>query len=534
MNLLSRLLIAFAICLIAIPGVASLAPVQASDGTLWLSEDSGYVGDEIYVTGTNLTDYAGDWIYIRYETYDGHYETVDRERVESDGSFISDYFKIPESCKGDHYIGIDNNESGTPFLKDTFTVSPKVEIIDPEDAEGYVGDEITVKGTGFAEDEADIEIWYYRDSTHHVDFTVAGGADEYGSWEETFTVPDSVKGSHKIDADGRKSDHTIVGDDSLTVQPKISLLDEEGNEIDEGRVGQQVTVSGTGFRSSEENIRITYDGDEVDQIIEADTDTYGSWEATFEVPPCVKGSYEVDARGRYTTYAEVANVTFTVGPGISLNPASGHVGTTIAINGTGFAANELVTIAYDGVTKTTARTTSEGSFADVSFEATHTQSAHTTNHTVVATDGSGNIASAKFMMESNAPAKPTLDSPANGSRIGFIGSQAPSFQWTAVTDPSGVSYKLQIATDAGFANLVVPDISGLTATNYTLPEGQALTYGTYYWRVKAVDGAQNDSGWTAASSFKSGLLPLWAFIVIVVIVVALIAALVYLFILRRR
>jgi hypothetical protein len=135
--------------------------------------------------------------------------------------------------------------------------------------------------------------------------------------------------------------------------------------------------------------------------------------------------------------------------------------------------------------------------------------------------------------ESNALAKPILSSPANSSRIGFISKQAPTFQWSAVTDESGVSYILQIASDERFTNLVVPEISGLSETNYTLSKEQALPRGTYYWRVKAIDSTQNDSGWTAPHSFQVGLMPLWTFIVIVVVIGMFVAALAYRFALKR-
>ncbi|PKK81087.1 MAG: hypothetical protein CVT47_04250 [Thermoplasmata archaeon HGW-Thermoplasmata-2] len=69
--------------------------------------------------------------------------------------------------------------------------------------------------------------------------------------------------------------------------------------------------------------------------------------------------------------------------------------------------------------------------------------------------------------------------------------------------------------------------------SYTLPEEYALPYGTYYWRVKAIDGAQNDSGWTVPYSFKSGLLPFWALIAIAALLAVLIGVLVYLFIRKR-
>jgi hypothetical protein len=135
--------------------------------------------------------------------------------------------------------------------------------------------------------------------------------------------------------------------------------------------------------------------------------------------------------------------------------------------------------------------------------------------------------------ESDTPAKPILSSPANSSRVGFIGKQALTFQWTVVTEFSGVSYKLQITSDPSFVNLTISEVSGLTETSYTLPQGQALPYGTYYWRVKAIDSAQNDSGWTAPHSFQVGLMPLWTFIVIVVVIGMLVAALVYRFALKR-
>ena len=71
-------------------------------------------------------------------------------------------------------------------------------------------------------------------------------------------------------------------------------------------------------------------------------------------------------------------------------------------------------------------------------------------------------------------------------------------------------------------------------TNYTLEKTEALPFGTYYWTVQAVDGADNESGWTMAYSFRAGLLPLWAFIVIIVAIVAGIGTSVYFFIIRKR
>ena len=107
-----------------------------------------------------------------------------------------------------------------------------------------------------------------------------------------------------------------------------------------------------------------------------------------------------------------------------------------------------------------------------------------------------------------------------------------------VSDDSGVRYSLQIATSANVTatgKFVYPIVSkeGLVGTNYTLEETEALPYGTYYWIVQAVDGAENESGWTAARSFRAGLLPLWGFIAIITAIAVAIIALIR-FLLRRR
>ena len=113
-------------------------------------------------------------------------------------------------------------------------------------------------------------------------------------------------------------------------------------------------------------------------------------------------------------------------------------------------------------------------------------------------------------------------------------------------DPSGVTYALQISATADFSQVLVSK-TGLQAQgsalivssagpemSYTLTDSEALPFGTYYWRVKAVDGALNDSGWSGSSTFKAGLLPTWALIVVIVLAVVLIGALVYVLIIRDR
>jgi hypothetical protein len=158
-------------------------------------------------------------------------------------------------------------------------------------------------------------------------------------------------------------------------------------------------------------------------------------------------------------------------------------------------------------------------------------------HQITIGYSASNVASATFTLESDPPDTPQLISPAVGSRVGIRGRITPTFEWSAVSDESGVYYSLQIATSpdvtaAGNFSDPIISVTGLVGTTYTVTE--ALPQGTYYWIVQAVDGAENEGGWTAANSFRVGLLPLWAFIAIIVAIVVLIIVLIRALVRRRR
>jgi hypothetical protein len=399
-----------------------------------------------------------------------------------------------------------------------FTVEPGL-TVDPE--EGAVGTTVTVKGRGFAEDEEDIELRYYLNGDYETiedDIT----ADDEGSWQKSFKIPSSSSGSHKIDARGDDSSFTEVEDATFEVAPGISI------DKSSGSAGETVTVKGSGFGEDERSIEILFDGTVIARDIRANEN--GVWEKTFSLPEMPKGRYTVTAEGAKTDKEDIRGVSFEVKAGLVLSPITGHVGTELTVSGSGFAANKSVVIKYDASQVATATTNDKGSFSDLSFPAP--KSIHGA-HQVTAEDTAGTKVTATFTMESQPPAKPALSSPSNGSRVGFVGSVVATFEWSAVTDDSGVSYSLQIADSENFTAPIV-SVTDLAEASYTLPDTQALSHGTYYWRVKAVDGAQNDSGWTEAYSFRSGLLPLWGFIAAIALIVVLIGVLVYFFVIRKR
>jgi len=516
MRLLSRLVIALVVCLvaIAIPSV----PAQANGAYITLSPGSGVPGEEVTVRGYNFT--ADEWVDIYYYL-DTARTWIDDVETDEDGDFRVT-FTIPESCTGDHMVLAEDTEDKSADME--FEVEPGL-TVDPE--EGTVGTTVTVEGHGFAEEEEDIELMYYLDGTPEV---VAENieADEDGWWEKSFQIPDSAKGSHKIDAEGDENQLRDVEGATFEVIPGISL------DRSSGSVGESITMTGNGFEDDDRYIKILFTGEEAEtepEIIRADENGY--WEASFEVPERPKGTYSVTAEGEQTK--DVNELSFEIEPGLVLSPEEGYVGTNLTVTGHGFATNKNVVIKYDGSEVETVRTNTEGSF-EMNFPVPVSKHGA---HNITAEVGGETEATATFTMEADAPDTPELVSPPDGDRVGFIGRVRPTFNWTAVSDVSGVYYSLQVSASANvtasgeFADPIVSK-EGLVGTNYTLAKTEALSYGTYYWIVQAVDGAENAGNWTAVYSFRAGLLPLWAFIVIIVAIVGGIGTAVYFFIIRRR
>ena len=522
MRLLHQVLIVLVICLVAIALPA--APAQAQGTYIVLSPDEGVPGEEVRVRGINFT--ANKWVDIYY---DGTW--IDNIMTYGDGDFPWVTFKVPESPEGKHQVLAEDEYEIR--ASDYFTVEPGL-TVEPE--EGPLGTIVTVEGHGFAEDEENIELRYYLNGDDYETVAENVEADEDGWWEVSFQIPPSTRGSHYIDAQGDDSSFAKVEDASFEVTPEITILDgPSGSIIEEpsGSPGDPITMTGCGFADNERDIKILFDGEAVATLIRAD-DT-GCWEEDFEVPERPKGTYSVTAEGERTPKEDISELSFEIGPGLVLSPEEGHVGTNLTVTGRGFAADKNVAIKYDAIQKATASTNAKGSFSGVSFPVPESQHGA---HNVTAEVGAKIEAIAYFTMESNRPPIPTLISPPDGGRAGFIGKVRPNFEWEPVSDDSGVYYSLQIAASAnvtatGFTDPIV-SISNIVGTNYTLEKTEALSYGTYYWIVQAVDGAGNAGNWTVVGSLRAGLLPLWAFIVILVAIAAGIGAAIYFFVIRKR
>lgn len=512
MRLLFRLLTIFGVCLIATAVTSVPAQAQCVAWDIELSPESGPPGTEVTVYGHDFA--VGKPIDIYY---DGVLVSEGTETgLSGDFTII---VHIPEDCSGYYQVHADVGyaEADAYFhLKPGLTVSPK---------QGPFGTNVTVQGRGFSENEGGIELYYYLNSSYEtIESNIVANAR--GSWERSFQVPSSTRGEHKLDAQGSVSKLFEVQDAIFRVTGEISV------DKASGIVGDTITMTGNKFAANERGIKILFDGEAV--VMDIKANGQGEWEESFEVPEMPTGEYSVTAEGEQTDKEGIGDLSFEIEPYIVLSTYRGHVGMDLTVTGRGFAANEDVNIWYDDSQVTTTETNDQGSF-DAGFSVPESQHGE---HRLTSGYGASNAASAFFTMESDSPPTPILISPSSRSRLGFMGKVTPTFEWSEVSDNSGVHYSLQIATSddvtptGEFADPLV-SFADLGETSYTLGEKDALPYGTYYWIVQSIDGAENEGEWSAPRSFRVGVLPLWGFIVIIVIAAVLLLALIRALLIRR-
>ena len=116
-------------------------------------------------------------------------------------------------------------------------------------------------------------------------------------------------------------------------------------------------------------------------------------------------------------------------------------------------------------------------------------------------DLAGNVLSANatesFLIDAIPPTSFVLIDPAGGV---FLNNNAPTFDWSNATDANALTYRLQIATDAGFSN-VVRTRSGIAASTYTLTGAEQLADADYFWRVIGIDSTGNQTLSQTAETF---------------------------------
>jgi hypothetical protein len=514
-----------------IPASPALAAREIS-----VDPDEGRIGDEFDVTGEGFPvsyyDSEYGWVYNYVDIYfvwydedevdsaddlvnwdlDDEVETyellADDVITDEYGEFEETNLEVPDRLRdGDED---DDVRGGTYYVCATYAGYTKIraaaeftviagEITDFGPTRGPVGTEVDITGEEFGEREY-ITI-RYDGSEIATDQDIETNSS--GDFSCTITIPSSAAGEHTVTV----SDETLSEVEvTFTVEPEMSFTPSQAPPED------TVTVTGTGY------------GDRVDvdiflggvAVASGETDSDGEFSITFTVPEMDEATYELLAEDEDGN-DDVADFTVLVGTELSVTPVTssaspGYVGQSVTVSGKGFKANSTVTITYTSEPQVVATLTSD---AEGDFSATFNVPASEGGaHTITASDGTNSLQFA-FYMERQAPEIPQPLLP----EMGVKASSKTFFEWEGVEDPSGVTYELQVATSEDFsAGSMMVELLGLTESEYTLTPEQALPSRSaeepYFWRVRAVDGAGNASGWTLGEfsvgfAFPDWIIHLW-------------------------
>jgi hypothetical protein len=467
-----------------------------------ISVDSATVGSNLTIAGKGFNANESN-IQVVYDS-----EPIQTGIVAGSKGSWQITVKVPASSRGEHIIDASGTTPASEVEDKKFTVIPQIQI---NPSSGWVNTVVGVYGTGFAGGETNIKITY-DGGTVKTDIA----ADANGSWQSSFSIPSSSQGSHDIRAYGAVTNESDLQAASFSVSPGIKLEPVAGYLGGAIYVGDGLYVSGIGFDANETGIRVTYDGSLALSGIMADAK--GSWSDRLDVPPSTKGEHIVDASGDITKASDIVDAVVIISPKVELNPASGAIGNDVTVHGTGFAANQVITISYDGTKVSSNTATDAKGVFTTSFKVPKSKAG---DHTITVTDPTAAVFSSNFSVESVPPPTPNLISPEAGSEFSSFGKTAVTFHWSAVDDPSGVYYVLEISPSSDFAGAVIRKDS-LTTTEYTLTSGEALGKGNYYWRVRAVDGADNEGDWTNGQLFKITGFEWWSILLIAVAVIVVI------------
>jgi hypothetical protein len=275
-------------------------------------------------------------------------------------------------------------------------------------------------------------------------------------------------------------------------------------------VDKSVEVRGTGF-SARERVTVTLDGTEVITTpVTLHTNRLGSLGGSFIIPP--RPAYtdgrlvKIRVRDESNNVFEAELAILPIPASISLSPSTspvlpGYVGMEITVGGIWFVPGATINLTYgDNGNVPVATTTALDSR---NFSATFTVPPSVAgSHEITASDGTNSV-STVFTMESARPLTPMPLSPPTAAVI----EAGIPFDWENVSDPSGITYVFQVADDSNFATIVLKK-TGLADSEYS-PNGEEVLKlinkeTPYYWRVKAVDGAFNESYWTVPRPFYIG------------------------------
>ncbi len=448
---------------------------------------SASVGDYVTVFGNGF--YASSPVTIYFDN-----AVVGTANTDSTGAFDSASFLVPAAYHGAHAVRCKDVGDYTP-PNNLYIVSRLI----ANPSSGGSGDKVVLSGTGFTAGSA---VSFYWD-----DAVVTGASatsDLNGGFTiSDFTIPSGSRGAHNIkaqDVNANSANSTFYSAQKIKTSASSGVS------------GTPITVTGNGFDPGK-SVTLKYNTISVAPGSgPITTDSIGGFSATFTIPAGPTGNFTIEAYDGTNLAQATFNAIADVKIGQVTTAANpGYVGEAVTLTGSGLKPNATVNIYYG--TENTGQVGTQN--AQQIGNATTDGSGYfsTTikippsapgNHSVTITD-SLTIKSFPFFMEDKPPAAPKLLSPTPDAKQDAQGQ----FTWGDVSDPSGVTYTLQIALDKDF-NSVIIEKKGLANPGYTLGAAEKLNSNNsnspYYWRVQALDGTGLASGWSAPQTFNVGFV----------------------------
>ncbi|OGN96848.1 MAG: hypothetical protein A2Z77_00785 [Chloroflexi bacterium RBG_13_51_36] len=381
-------------------------------------------------------------------------------------------FFMPEAAKGLHTVHLTDNAYASKATA-TYEVLPSAKI---NPVQGPADTSVTLNVYGFAASR-DIRVTLFQGAVQKGD-AKTGTTNSVGSWTTTYTIPRTPAGGYTLNVEAKEGTVWVNWVSKyFEVTPKISVAPISGT------VGQKIGINGTGFGSEEEGIEVTFDGEVVKSGIYAVGD--GSWSTTISVPPVRAGRFVIDALGETTRARNVPDVTFTVVPGISVDPISAYIGDTIIIKGGGFAPGESgIRVYFEGVAVTSSIITANADgYWESSFELpTSTYGSHTVTASGETTQPAVTTSlSTKAELLDVSPAEGAPGDSISLTGNGFHGSQQLTVTVGGVTASGDlrtqsngnvvISFRVPKGSTEGQRTLVVTDAGGASASvDFTVTE----------------------------------------------------------------
>jgi len=455
--------------LVAAGLVTTAAPVQAADPTIEIVPVQGIVGSSVLIRILNCPGSAA-WVAFLPLSSAAIPTVTTSYPIDSLGSGSGE-FTIGLTPAGSYKFCLNSNCDNATYYK-SFTVIPSVIA---NQTGGLVGDVVEVWGNGFS---ASKPVSIFLDDVK----MTTSDTDSFGSFPTAkFTFPPAKFGKHIIKV---KDSETKYVDLVYNINPRVML-----NPVT-GCVGDTIQISGAGFPAVA-NVIISYDGTDIATF---PTDALGNVLTTLKVPPCGDALHKI----KVTDGLNPVIRNITVVPAMTINQNTGYVGMSVTLNGSGFRNSNALLATYDNINLSGSTVALDGSFTYTFKIPKSTAGPHNIN----VTDGVSNR-TASFTVESTPPPTPGLVAPAEGTRF----TKDARFLWEGVTDPSGVTYVIEVADDARFSRPIISQ-SNLVQTYLDVPDSAKTLPSKsdgYYWRVKAIDGASNVGVWSVTGLFYKGI-----------------------------